>query len=153
VTQGLIRDFALLAAINKAIGITGGDGKDTAFDRMSGDLAIAGGVVTTSEILLQMGELRVTAEGSLGLIDQKLAFTGRGNFSKKKTDELTANGKDLRLLANAKGELEFPVKITGTTAAPEFAVDLGKMAKTAATNAVKKEVTKGLNKLLGTKKK
>jgi autotransporter translocation and assembly factor TamB len=100
-----------------------------------------------------MGELRVTAEGSLGLVDQKLAFTGRGSLSKAKSDELTASGKDFRLLANASGELEFPVKIAGTIAAPDFKIDLGKMAKTAATNAVKKEVTKGLNKLLGTKKK
>jgi len=152
ITQGVIKDFALLAAINTALGITGGEGKDTTFDRMSGTLAIAGGVVKTTDLLLQMGELRVAAEGSLGLVDQALAFTGRGTLSKQKTTELTKNGKDLRLLANKEGELEFPVKIGGTTAAPTFQIDLAKMAKTAATNAVKKEVTKGLNRFIPKKK-
>jgi bifunctional N-acetylglucosamine-1-phosphate-uridyltransferase/glucosamine-1-phosphate-acetyltransferase GlmU-like protein len=59
--------------------------------------------------------------------------------------------RSIRLLANKQGEIESPVKIGGTAAALAFPIALGRMAKTAAATAVKKEVTKDLNKLLGNK--
>jgi len=147
VTNGVIRNFALLAAINRALGITGGGGKDMTFDAMSGTLAIGGAQVSTRDLILRMGELTVTAEGTLGF-DQTINVKGRGNFSRGKTAELTAHAKTLRLLANARGELEFPVRVSGTVAAPRFTIDLSRVGKTAATNVIKKELGKALNRLI-----
>lgn len=61
-------------------------------------------------------------------------------------------GRDLKLIANSRGELELPLTVGGTVAEPSFGIDMGALLKTGATNAVKKELEKGLKSLFRKKK-
>jgi uncharacterized protein involved in outer membrane biogenesis len=141
-TNGVIKNFPLLARVNQALGITEGNDNDTKFESLSGTAAVAGGKAKTNDLLLKAGELSMNGAGVLGF-DQSLDFKLHAVMSAAKSQQLLGKLGPLGRLRNAQGEIVVPVTVTGTTRAPKYAVDVGSVAKKQA----KEEIQKGLIKL------
>lgn len=141
-TNGVIKNFPLLARVNQALGITEGNDNDTKFESLSGTAAIGGGKAKTNDLLLKAGELSMNGAGVLGF-DQSLDFKLHAVMSAAKSQQLLGKLGPLGRLRNAQGEIVVPVTVTGTTRAPKYGVDIGSVAKKQA----KEEIQKGLIKL------
>ncbi len=141
-TNGVIKNFPLLARVNQALGITEGNDNDTKFESLSGTAAIGGGKAKTNDLLLKAGELSMNGAGVLGF-DQSLDFKLHAVMSAAKSQQLLGKLGPLGRLRNAQGEIVVPVTVTGTTRAPKYGVDVGSVAKKQA----KEEIQKGLIKL------
>jgi uncharacterized protein involved in outer membrane biogenesis len=147
-TNGVIRDFPLLAAINRALAITEGSGKDTNFERLTGSFSLAGGRAATRDLTVVAGSLTVSLAGTIGLESQALDLVGAARFSREKSQELSAQSKHVSGTKNANGEVEIPIAIGGTLAAPGFTVEVGTILANAARKEAERGIRRGLNKLL-----
>ncbi|MGE5231665.1 MAG: AsmA family protein [Deltaproteobacteria bacterium] len=141
-TNGVIKNFPLLARVNQALGITEGNDNDTKFESLSGTAAIGGGKAKTNDLLVKAGELSMNGGGVLGF-DQSLDFKLHAVMSAAKSQQLVGKLGPLGRLQNAQGEIVVPVTVTGTTRAPKYGVDVGSVVKKQA----KEEIQKGLIKL------
>jgi uncharacterized protein involved in outer membrane biogenesis len=141
--NGVIRNFPLLAAINQALGITQGTERDTEFQSLSGTATLGGGTARTNDLVLRAGELSLTGKGALGF-DQRLDLRLRASVSPAMSQQLVQRAGLLRSLSNDRGQVTFPVIVTGTMTAPRIAVDLGSVAK----KQLEGRVEKGLLDLL-----
>jgi uncharacterized protein involved in outer membrane biogenesis len=141
VANGSIR-MPLLAAINQALGITAGAGKNTKFQSFLATAAIGGGKARTDDLQLRAGELSVVGGGTLGF-DQSLDFKLRALFSQAKSQELAGRVGAIGRLRNASGQIDVPLTVTGTATAPKTTVDVGSVAK----KQVQEELQKGLKQL------
>jgi uncharacterized protein involved in outer membrane biogenesis len=137
--EGVLRNFPLLAAINQALGITGGTDRDTKFQTFSGTATIGGGKARTNDLALRAGELTLLGRGTLGF-DQRLDLHMTASASPGMSNQLAQRVGVLKQLSNDRGQLTFPVIVTGTTMAPKISVDLGSLAK----KQVEGKVEKGL---------
>jgi uncharacterized protein involved in outer membrane biogenesis len=142
--DGVIRNFPLLAAINQALGITQGTDRDTKFQSFSGTATLGGGIARTNNLVLRAGELSLTGKGTLGF-DQRLNLGLVASVSSGMSSQLLQRVGMLKSLSNDRGQVTFPVKVTGTTTAPQITPDLGSIAK----KQVEGKVEKGLLDLLG----
>lgn len=123
VTDGVIRDFPLLAHLNRALRLAEGEGTDTKFERLSGTFAIAAGQGTTDDLVLQGAHFRVQARGRVG-VDHSLAMRGIAVISPERSTKAVASIRELSALRNRNGELELPLTIGGTLESPAFGLDL-----------------------------
>lgn len=123
IRDGVIREFPLLAAINRAAQLTEGDARDTKFQRLSATLALGSGRATTSDLVLEAGQVRVEAAGTMGF-DRSLALKGKAILSAEKAAGVMRSVRELSGLRNSRGELEIPLTISGTLDAPDFGLDL-----------------------------
>jgi AsmA protein len=142
-TNGVIRDFPLLAAINQALGVTEGTDRDTKFQSLSGTATLGGGRARTNDLVLRAGELSLTGKGTLGF-DQRLDLRMTASISPAMSSQLIQRVGLLKRLSNDRGQVTFPVIVTGTTTAPKISVDLGSMAK----KELEEKVEKGLLEVL-----
>jgi hypothetical protein len=145
--DGVVRDLALLAAINRVLAITGGTGRDTTFERLSATLAVANGMFTTDDLQLHAGELDVFATGTIGF-DQRLALEGRAVLTREKTEQLRQQSPHVSAQRNDRGELELPFVIRGTAAAPAITIDTGAMLRRAGEKELRRGIKRGLDRLL-----
>jgi len=90
--------------------------------------------------------LVLSAAGVFGF-DQGLDFKGLVMLSPGKTAELTRRAGELRNLCNDRGELEIPLTVTGTVAAPRINVDLARALQAAAGSQLKRLLQKNLKRL------
>jgi uncharacterized protein involved in outer membrane biogenesis len=141
--DGVIRNFPLLAAINQALGITGGTDRDTKFQSLSGTATIGGGKARTNDLAFRAGELTLTGKGTLSF-DQRLDLRMTASASPEMSNQLIQRVGMLKGLSNSRGQVTFPVIVTGTTTAPRISVDLGSIAK----KQLEGKVEKGLLELL-----
>jgi uncharacterized protein involved in outer membrane biogenesis len=142
-TDGVLRNFPLLAAINRALGLTEGTDRDTRFQSLSGTATVGGGRARSNDLALRAGELTLTGSGSMGF-DRSLDLRMVAGLSPALTQQLAERVGALGRLANDRGQLAFPVRITGTMTAPKIAVDVGSIAK----QQLRKGIESGLlNKL------
>lgn len=141
--DGVIRNFPLLAEINQALGITQGTERDTKFQSLSGTAIVAGGTARTNNLVLRAGELSLVGKGTMGF-DQRLNLRLAASVSPALSNQLVQRVGLLKNLSNDRGQVTFPVIITGTTTAPSIKVDLGSVAK----NQLEGTVKKGLLDLL-----
>ena len=144
--NGVIRNFPLLSAINSALRITASSGSDTKFESLSATLGIGGRRARTSNLRLAAGELTVVGAGSFGF-DQTLDVDGTAVFSRAKSQELIASVRELSGLKNSQGEIELPLRVTGTASKPSFQIDLEKILNQALQKEMKRQLDKGLKKL------
>lgn len=126
--DGVIRNFPLLAAINQALGITQGTDRDTRFQSLSGTATLSGGTARTNNLVLRAGELSLTGKGTMGF-DQRLDLRMTASASPAMSSGLGQRVALLKRLSNDRGQVTFPVRVTGTTTAPKISVDLGSIAK------------------------
>lgn len=123
VADGVIRQFPLLAAINRAARLTGGDATDTRFERLTATLALGGGWAITEDLLLAAGQVRVEAAGAIGF-DRTLALRGKAILSPERAAAAMQSVRELSGLRNERGELEIPLTVAGTLDAPSINVDV-----------------------------
>jgi uncharacterized protein involved in outer membrane biogenesis len=151
VANGVIRDFPLLATINRALRLAEGDARDTRFERLSatlmfesrGPISAAGlhgpGYTTTKDLVMQARDVRVEAAGRLGF-DRSLDLTGQAVLAPEKTAAAIRSVRELSGLRNDRGELELPLTITGTADRPSIRIDL----KAAVGRSIKEELRRRL---------
>lgn len=142
VTDGVLRHYPLLSALNQALGITGGTMSDTKFESLSGSASIAGGVARTNDLLLHAGDLTMHGAGTLGL-DQSIDLQLTADFSAARSAQLAQSAAIAKRLENAQGELEVPMTVRGTASAPKIGVNVQSIAK----QQLQDQIKKGLGKL------
>ncbi len=135
IVNGVIREFPMLAAINRALRLAEGSTRDTRFERLSATLGFAGptartvaeaagpGHATTDDLVLQARDVRVQAAGRIGF-DRSLDLAGLAVLSPERSAEAIRSVRELSALRNGRGELELPIKISGTVDNPSFSFDL-----------------------------
>ena len=123
IVDGVVRQFPLLAAINRAIRLTEGDANDTRFERLSATFAIAQGQGTTDDLRLEAGHVRVEAAGRIGA-DRSLELRGAATVDAERAGAAVASVREFARLRNSRGEIEVPLTISGSLDAPSFGIDL-----------------------------
>ena len=142
VSDGVVHDFPLVAAINRALRLTAGTARDTRFTRLSATLAVGHGGATTDDLLLEAGEVRVAAAGRIGF-DRSLDLRGTATLSEARTTQAIASIHELARLRR-NGTIDLPLTITGTLDTPEFGIDL----KTAIEQGIADELLRRLRGLI-----
>ena len=144
VVNGIVRDFPLLAAINRALRLAEPSGRDTQFERLSGTFTLTGSdSVGTTDLLMLARDMRVHAAGRIGF-DRWLELEGLAVFSPERTSEAIRSVRELSVLRNESGELELPIRIGGTLDNPSFGIDL----EAAITRSIKEELRRRFRGLL-----
>jgi hypothetical protein len=136
IADGVIREFPLLSAINRALRLAEGDARDTRFERLSATLVFPGsgarsagdaasaGYATTDDLVLDAREVHVAAAGRIGF-DRSLDLRGQAVISSERSAQAIRSVRELSGLRNDGGELELPVRIRGTLDDPSIQVDVG----------------------------
>jgi uncharacterized protein involved in outer membrane biogenesis len=140
-------------ALSQAVSNAKSGPSDEPFSKIGATLDIAGGVVSTNDMVFESKDLILNAQGIVNLIASTLDLKGRVQLS----DELsTQAGSDLMKYTQEEGRVTLPATVTGTIEAPSVRIDAGDMAKRALKNAVneqkeraKEEATKAVGKKLG----
>ena len=124
ITNGVVRQFPLLATINRTLKLAAAEENDTRFERLSATLNIAAGQATTDDLVLEAGHVRVRAAGRIGA-DRSLDLRGSAVIAADYVAAAVASVRELARLRNSRGEIEVPLTITGSLDAPSFGLDLG----------------------------
>jgi uncharacterized protein involved in outer membrane biogenesis len=146
-SNGVIRNFALLAALNRALRVTAGDSSDTRFERLSASLDLGGGVMRTQNASLRAGELTALAAGALGF-DRSIDMDGTAAFSREASARMIASVREVSAARNAQGEVEVPFRITGSMDRPAFAINTEALLGRAIRNEIDRNIRKGLDRFL-----
>ena len=142
--NGDLRHMAMVAEVNRVLGITGGSGSDTKFESLKGNATIGGAKAQTNDLTLHAGKLVILAQGTYGF-DQALNFKTTTTISGAQAQGV-ANVAGLAQ-ANGQGGLQLPGHITGTASNPKVTFDVGSLAKQEGKNLGKGAV-KGLTGLI-----
>jgi uncharacterized protein involved in outer membrane biogenesis len=140
-SNGVIKDFALLAAINRALRLTEGDARDTRFERLSATLELARGVMRTGNLSLLAGELTATAAGTIAF-DSTIDMTGTALFSREASARMIASIKEISGARNDRGQVEVPFAITGSAENPSFTIN----AEQILGRAIRKEIERNIRR-------
>ena len=127
-TNGVLREFPLLATINRTLRLTGQEGNDTRFEKLSATLAIASGQATTDDLVLEAGHVRVAAAGRIG-VDRSIDLRGSAIVAADHVAGAVASVREIARLRNSRGEIEVPLTISGTLDAPSFRLDTASAVK------------------------
>jgi uncharacterized protein involved in outer membrane biogenesis len=122
VSDGVVHDFPLLAAINRALRLTEGSARDTRFRRLTATLAIGNGSATTNDLTLDAGDVQVAAAGRIRF-DRAIDLRGVATLSPERTAAAVASIHELARLRR-NGTIALPLAITGTLDKPAFAIDM-----------------------------
>jgi uncharacterized protein involved in outer membrane biogenesis len=128
VSDGVVRDFPLLAAIGRALKLGEQQGPDTRFSRLAATLALASGAATTEDLVLESSDLRVQAAGRIRA-DRSLSLRGIAAVSAQRSASAIASIHELKGLRNSRGEVEVPLTVSGTLDAPSFEIDIESMIR------------------------
>ena len=139
ITNGVVRDFPLVATINRTLRLTGGEGSDTHFERLAGTFAVAAGQATTNDLVLEAGHVRVQAEGRIGA-DRSLALRGVAVVSAEHAARAVASVREFARLRNSRGEFEVPLTISGTLDAPSFALDVSAAVRKGVMDEIRRRI-------------
>jgi uncharacterized protein involved in outer membrane biogenesis len=137
--NGVIRDFPLLAHINRALRLAEQSGNDTQFERLSATLAIASGAAITDDLVLQAAHVRVEAAGRIGS-DRSLALRGVAAVSRERSLSAIASIHELKGLRNTQGEVEIPLTISGSLDAPTFGLDVQAAIRKGITDELRRRI-------------
>jgi uncharacterized protein involved in outer membrane biogenesis len=143
VSNGVIRNFPLLATIDRALRVGEQSRSDTRFDRLSATMSVAAGQATTDDLVLQSGDVRVEAEGRIGA-DRSVALRGRAVVSAARVSRAVTSVHELARLKNARGEIELPLLISGSLDAPSINVDVAAALK----QGLEDEIRRRLRRLI-----
>lgn len=128
VIKGVVKNFAILSAIDKALGVAGQSPQDVAFDSLTGTATLGGGHAETKDLTLRAGDLSMVAQGTYGF-DQSLNLKTATQLSASRTKDLAQRVALVQKLETAQGTLTIPVTVTGTASSPRFAPDVSALAK------------------------
>jgi len=135
VFNGRLKNINILDEIGKVgkfLGAAGQRGNDSAIRKLAGTLNLKDGVATTTNLVAALNEGSLSANGSINLVDQ--AINMRANAVLASAVSNTVGGTNVggflnTALANSKGELVIPVRVTGTLAKPTFTPDTEAIAQ------------------------
>jgi AsmA-like protein len=143
VVNGVVREFPMLDAINRALRLAESSGRDTQFDRLSGTFALTGSdAASTNDLVMIARDMRVRAAGRIGF-ERWLDLDGLAIFSPERTAEAIRSVRELAALRNGQGELELPIHIGGSLDAPAFNIDL----PAALARSIKDELQRRIHRL------
>ena len=123
VANGVIRNFPLLAAVNRALRLAHQEDGDTRFERLSATLDLADGEAATDDLTIDAGHMRVQAAGRIGA-DRSIAFRGHAVVAADYVAQGVAGLPELARLKNRRGEIDVPLTISGSLDAPSITVDV-----------------------------
>jgi uncharacterized protein involved in outer membrane biogenesis len=146
-SNGVIRNFPLLATLNRALHVTAGNATDTRFERLSATLDVSNGVMRTRDASLRAGELTALAAGALGF-DRTIDMTGTAAFSREASARLIASVREISAARNEQGEVEVPFRITGSMDNPVFAINTEALLGRAIRKEIDRNIRKGLDRFL-----
>jgi hypothetical protein len=122
--KGVVREFPLLSAINRALRLAESTGRDTQFEQLSGTFVFNGSdSASTNNLAMLARDMRVRAAGRIGF-DRSLDLEGLAIFSPARSSEAVRSVRELSALRNQAGELELPITIGGTLDSPAFGTDI-----------------------------
>jgi hypothetical protein len=139
ITEGVIRDFPLLAAIDRALKLTAQQEGDTAFERLTGTFEVAGGAARTDDLVIHARDVRLQARGRIGA-DRSLDLRGVAVLSPERSARAISSINELKGMRNAQGEIEVPLTISGSLDEPAFNVDLGSVLMKGALDELKRRL-------------
>lgn len=114
-----------ISSIGKFLGYTKNGSASTKIVKASGSLNILRGVATTNDLFMDLDGGTLSGAGTIGLMDQTLNLRVttvlNKDFAAKQAGPV--GGLLSTVLANQKGELVVPARVTGTFAQPKFLPD------------------------------
>jgi uncharacterized protein involved in outer membrane biogenesis len=143
VTDGVIRDFPLMASINRALKVNEETSRDTRFERLSASFQVLGGQAATEDLVLEAGDVRLAAQGRIGA-DRSIAMSGQVTLSANRVARAITHVRELARLKNSRGEIELPLTISGSLDAPSINVDV----KAAIVEGIGDEIKRRLRRLI-----
>jgi hypothetical protein len=135
VLDGRLKNINILeevGKIGKFLGATGQRGGDTAFKKLAGTLNLKNGVASTDNLVAALNEGSLSANGAINLVDQGINMRVNAVLASGVSNAVggTKIGGYLNTaLANNKGELVIPARVTGSLAKPTFTPDTEALAQ------------------------
>jgi uncharacterized protein involved in outer membrane biogenesis len=135
VLDGRLRNINILDEIGKVgkfLGVAGQSGSDTAIKKLAGTLNVKNGVASTNNLVAALNEGSLSANGIVNLVDRGIDM--RVNAVLANAVSTTVGGTKIggflnTALANNKGELVIPMRVTGSLAKPIFTPDTEAIAQ------------------------
>jgi uncharacterized protein involved in outer membrane biogenesis len=135
VLDGRLRNINILDEIGKVgkfLGVAGQSGSDTAIKKLAGTLNVKNGVASTNNLVAALNEGSLSANGIVNLVDRGIDM--RVNAVLANAVSNTVGGTKIggflnTALANNKGELVIPMRVTGSLAKPIFTPDTEAIAQ------------------------
>ncbi|HYZ85410.1 MAG TPA: AsmA-like C-terminal region-containing protein, partial [Bryobacteraceae bacterium] len=135
VTNGRLKNINLLQEIGKVakfLGAAGPGGSDTTLKKLAGSMNVKNGVASTDDLVAALNEGSLSAAGIINLVDQGINMRVNAVLASGVSNTVggTKVGGFLNTaLANNKGELVIPVRVTGSLAKPVFTPDTEALAQ------------------------
>lgn len=120
---------------------------DTRFEKLGGTVQIADGEARTDDLTLAARDYAILGRGRYAL-ENRVDLTATLVASRGLTDDVVADVKEAKYIANDEGRLEIPFRLTGSLPRVRPKPDSAFITRTLARAAV----GKGIEKLLGRKK-
>jgi uncharacterized protein involved in outer membrane biogenesis len=139
ISDGVIRDFPMLAAIDRALKLTAQEEGDTAFERMTGTFTIAKGSAHTDDLVISARDVRLHANGRIGA-DRSLDMRGLAVLSPERSARAITSINELKGMRNEQGQVEVPLTISGSLDAPSFTIDIASILKKGALDEIKRRL-------------
>jgi hypothetical protein len=148
ITNGSMPRLEIVRPLILAFGKPSGappEGSGSAFSRLGGTFALAGGTVSSGNIAMAARDFDMNAEGSLQLVSGSLSARGDVVLSR----ELTAQaGVDFRRVAAEDGRIVVPATFGGTLQQPAVSLDVAAATRRALGNELQRRARSFLDGLL-----
>jgi AsmA protein len=129
VLNGRLKNVNILEEIGKVakfLGAAGPSGSDTALKKLAGSMNVKNGVASTDDLVAALNEGSLSATGLINLVDQGVNMRVNAVLASGVSNTVGGTGVGGFLntaLANNKGELVVPVRVTGSLKKPAFTPD------------------------------
>jgi uncharacterized protein involved in outer membrane biogenesis len=153
IRDGVIKSLGLVRTIIVATSMrsdsrpqSAGGSSDEPFSRLGATLAIANGIASTNDLMMESENLRLAAGGTLRLDGSAVALKGRVQLSEALTKQA---GRDLVRYTQEEGRVTLPATITGSAGNLKVHIDMADVMKRAIRNRATEEVQSAIKKGLG----
>jgi uncharacterized protein involved in outer membrane biogenesis len=118
---------------------------DTKFDKLGASVAIADAMARSDDLTISARDYAMLGKGTYSLLDNQLDFTATLIASRELSEDVIADVREVKYLANEQGKIEIPFRLTGALPHVKPKPD-GEFIARALSRAV---VGKGLEKIFG----
>lgn len=124
------------------------DAQGTRFDEISGSIKITRGLLSSRDIVVLGDFYALTARGEVDLRSGTIDATTLLTFDRPFSLALAKNTKALQRILSSSGQIEIPVRITGSLRDPQVLPDFKRLLELGARRALEQEAGKLLEKAL-----
>lgn len=121
---------------------------DTKIDQLAGSFNIGDGGLATNDLTMKSALFDLRANGRINF-DQNINLQATILFSKDLSTAMTTKVKEISRIVNSDGRLEIPLVIQGHASSIKVIPNIQRLLEIAATQALKSEGKKALDKFLG----